>query len=145
LSQLDDFWLTCYAVGDMQSKVSVTEAINVVRQLTPDEQRELLARLWPEPEDLGTDRSRWSHVKLSGELRVVSFSPDQEPYLDEVRDLLQRGVLARLDSAEDGYYELYGPTRTYYVTLSVTKEFAGLLQSWPPDHPPRPITLDDSE
>jgi len=128
----------------MQGKVSVTEAIHVVQQLTPDEQRELLARLWPNPEELGTDRSPWSYVKFGERLRVVSFSPDQEPYLDEVRDLLQRGVLVRLDSADDGYYELYGPTRTYYAALSLTKEFAGILQSWPPDHPPRTVTLDDS-
>jgi hypothetical protein len=129
----------------MQSKVSVTEAINVVRQLTPDEQRELLARLWPEPEELGSDRSRWTYVKFGGNLRVTSFSPDQEPYLDEVRDLLQRGVPARLDRPQDGYYELYGPTRTYYVALSLAKQFVGLLQSWPPDHPPRPVTLDDAQ
>jgi hypothetical protein len=127
----------------MQSKVSVRDAIEVVQQLTPDEQRELVARLWPEPEELGTERSRWSYLKLDGPWRVVSFSPDQEPYLDEVRDLLQHGVLARLDSAEDGYYELYGPTRTYYVAVSLTHQFAGLLQSWPPDHPPRLVSLRD--
>ena len=117
----------------------------MVRQLTPDEQRELVARLWPELEGLGTDRSRWSYVKVSGNLRVISFSSDQEPYLDEIRDLLQHGVLARLESAEDGYYELYGPTRTYYVALSFPNRFAGVLQSWPPDHPPRTVILDDAE
>jgi hypothetical protein len=129
----------------MQERVSVIEAMNLVRQLTPDEQRELLARLWPKPEELGTDRSPWCYVKLGDSLRVASFSADQESYLDEVRDLLQRGVLARLDSPDDGYYELYGPTRTYYVALSLAKQFAGILQSWPPDHPPRNVTLDDSE
>jgi len=40
--------------------------------------------------------------------------------------------------------EIYGPDRTYYVTITPAREFAALLSSWSADHPPREVELQDS-
>jgi hypothetical protein len=86
----------------------------------------------------------WEVVKLSDQLTVVAYQPGQEQHLNAVRSLAQHGVLARRDPEDESYYELYGPDRTYYVTLDPRpgKEFIAVLQSWPIDHPPRVVDLD---
>jgi hypothetical protein len=122
---------------------NVTEVVEALRQLTPSEQREVLARLWPE-ETLREGNPIWTGVRFGDRLRVVAYAAEQEPYLDTLRELLLRGALARKESDADGTYELYGPDRTYYVTLTPAREFAALLSSWPPEHPPREIDLQDT-
>jgi hypothetical protein len=84
-------------------------------------------------------------VALNGGVDVESFTPTQGPYIDIVRELLIHGVPARRSNEVDGNWELYGPDRTYLVTLDFTTPFAGLLSSWPPDRPPRTIILEESE
>jgi hypothetical protein len=118
---------------------SVTQLISAVRQLSPVEQREVLARLWTEQQP-----SEWQFLQFQNPT-VKSFSDTQDPYLDDLRRALMDGVLARLDHLEDGNYELYGETRTFYATLIPEEEFAGLLSSWPPDQPPLKVVLEDDE
>jgi hypothetical protein len=69
--------------------------------------------------------------------RVVAYATEQEAHLDKLRELLLHGVLARRENNADGTYELYGPDRTYYVTMTPARESAALLSSWPPERPPR--------
>lgn len=118
---------------------SVTQLIDAVRQLSPVEQREVLARLWPEQQP-----SEWQFVQFQNP-KVKSFSDTQAAYLDDLKQLLMEGVPARLDHPEDGNYEVYGETRTYYATLIPEEESAGLLSSWPPDQPPVKVVLEDDE
>jgi hypothetical protein len=118
---------------------NVTQLISALRQLSPVEQREVLARLWPEQQP-----SEWRFLQFQNPT-VKSFSDTQDPYLDDLKRLLREGVLARLDHPEDGNYELYGEARTYYATLIPEEEFAGLLSSWPPDQPPVKVDLEDDE
>lgn len=121
---------------------NVTHVVEAARQLTRAEQREVLARLFPE--QTAQDGSTvWMSVKFSESARVVAYAPEQEPYLDALRTVLRQGVLARMENREDGTYELYGADRTYYVTMTPAREFAALLSSWPPDVPPREINLPD--
>lgn len=122
---------------------NLSEVVDTVRHLSPAEQREVLARLWPE-QALAQANTVWTSVRFSDRLRVVAYAPEQEPYVDGLRTLLLRGALARRESEADGTYEIYGPDRTYYVTLTPAREFAALLSSWPPDHPPREVELQDS-
>jgi hypothetical protein len=125
------------------SAQNVMEVVEAVRHLTPAEQREVLARLWPE-QALASGDKIWQSVRLGESARIVAYVPEQEQYLAGLRDLLTRGALARRESDADGTYELYGPDRTYYVTLTPEREFAALLSSWEPDRQPREITLQDA-
>ncbi len=121
---------------------NVIEVVEAARHLTAAEQREVLARLWPE-QVINKGSAVWKSIHFSDRLRVVACAPEQEPYLSGLRDLLLGGALARVESEADGTYELYGPDRTYYVTMTPAKEFAALLSSWSPDRPPREIAVQD--
>lgn len=121
---------------------NVTHVVEAARQLTLAEQREVLARLFPE-QTAHDGSTVWMSVRFSEGARVVAHAPEQESYLNALRDVLRQGVLARMENKEDGTYELYGADRTYYVTMTPAREFAALLSSWPPDTPPREINLPD--
>lgn len=69
------------------------------------------------------------------------LGPEQEPYLNALGELLRAGALARVENEADRVYEIHGPDRTCYVALNPAKEFAGLLNSWPPDQPPIEVIL----
>lgn len=118
--------------------------VESARQLTPVEKREVLARLWPE-QAARNGQDVWVSVRFSDALRVVAYAPEQELYVNALSELLRQGALARLESEADGTYEVYGPDRTYYVTMTPAREFAALLSSWPPDQPPREIPLPDEQ
>ena len=122
---------------------NLSEVVDTVRHLSPAEQREVLARLWPE-QALAQANTVWTSVRFSDRLRVVAYAPEQEPHVDGLREILRRGALARRESEADGTYEIYGPDRTYYVTMTPAREFAALLSSWLPDHPPREVELQDT-
>ena len=119
---------------------SVMQVVESARRLTPAEKREVLARLWPE-QAARNGRDVWISVRFSAALRVTAYAPEQEAYINELRELLRQGSLARLESEADGTYEVYGPDRTYYITMTPAREFAALLSSWPPDSPPRELSL----
>lgn len=119
---------------------NVTHVVEAARQLTPAEQREVLARLFPE-QTAHDGSTVWMSVKFSEQARVVAYVPEQEERLAGLRQVLRQGALARLESKEEGTYELYGADRTYYVVLTPEREFAALLSSWSPDAPPREINL----
>jgi hypothetical protein len=121
---------------------NVTEIVEAARHLTPAEQREVLARLWPD-QAIRSGGTVWMSVQFSDALRVVAYAQEQEPYVNALNDLLQRGALARRESEADGTYEVYGPDRTYYVTMTPAREFAALLSSWSLDRPPREVILPD--
>jgi hypothetical protein len=124
--------------------VNVTEVVEAARHLTPAEQREVLARLWPE-QALKSGSNVWMSVRFSDALRVVVYAPEQEPYVSALSDLLQDGALARRESEADGTYEVYGPDRSYYVTMTPAREFVALLSSWSPDRPPLEVILTDAQ
>jgi hypothetical protein len=119
---------------------SVTEFVEAARRLTPAEQREIFARLLPNPSAKNT-KTIWQFLCFSENLRVLSYTPGQEQYIDNLRQLLLHGVFARLDCEDDGTYEIYGAERTYYVVMTPQREFVAILSSWSPDRPPREITL----
>ena len=121
---------------------SVSEVISAASRLTRTEQREVLARLWPVAATQ-SGREVWTSIRFSEAARIVAYAPEQEPYLNALRELLQAGALARLEHEADHTHEIYGPDRTYYVALNPGKEFAGLLSSWPPDQPPIEVVLDE--
>ncbi|MGH9947056.1 MAG: hypothetical protein ACRD6X_07660 [Pyrinomonadaceae bacterium] len=122
---------------------TTTEAvISEAKQLTLPQKREVLARLWNEDELFESGRL-WTSVRFGGNLRVVAHVPEQEPYLDDLRELLQKGALARIENEEEGTSEIYGSDRTYYVALTPEREFAALLGSWPPFQPPKEINLEE--
>jgi dephospho-CoA kinase len=123
---------------------NVLEVIETVRHLTPAEQREVLARLWPEQAARSGDKA-WVSVRFGDGLRVTAYQPEQERYIGELRDLLQQGALARLEDESDGTYEVYGPNRTYLVTMTPARKFAAILSSWEPDHAPREVVLQDAD
>ena len=102
---------------------NVTHVVEAARQLTLAEQREVLARLFPE-QTAHDGSTVWMSVKFSESARVVAYAPEQESYLDALRAVLRQGVLARMENREDGTYELYGADRTYYVTMTPAREFA---------------------
>jgi len=118
----------------------VMEVITAAKHLTPAEQREVLARLWPLVAG-GSGREVWMSVRFSGAARVIAYAPEQEVYVEALGDLLRHGALARLENEADGTYEVYGPDRTYYVTMTPAREFAALLSSWTPNQPPREANL----
>lgn len=124
----------------MAMSSNVMEVVEAARHLTPAEQREVLARLWPEQAARSGDKT-WRSVRFSAALRVVAYALEQEAYIDALRELLQQGALARLENEADGTYEVYGSDRTYYVTMTPAREFAALLSSWSPERPPREISL----
>lgn len=119
------------------------EVVETVRRLTPAEQREILARLWPE-QALKQGNTVWTSIHFGEGLQVVAYAIEQEPYLEGLRQLLLRGALARRENEADGVYEVYGPDRTYYITMNQAREFAALLSSWAPEQPPREINLQNN-
>ncbi len=121
---------------------NVTHVVEAARQLTPAEQREVLARLFPE-QTAHDGSTIWMSIKFSEQACVVAYAPQQEAHLAGLRQVLQQGALARLENKEDSTYELYGADRTYYLVLTPEREFAALLSSWSPDAPPREINLPD--
>jgi hypothetical protein len=123
---------------------SVLEVVEAARHLTPAERREVLARLWPE-QAARNGRDVWLSVRFSDALRVVAYAPEQEAFVESLRDLLRQGALARQENKSDGTYEIYGLDRTYYVTMTPAEEFAALLSSWAPEQPPREIALPDED
>ena len=87
----------------------------------------------------------WVSVRFSDALRVTAYTPEQERYIGELRKLLLQGALARLEDESDGTYEVYGPDRTYLITMTPARQFAAILSSWEPDHAPREVVLQDAE
>ena len=120
---------------------NVSKFVETIRHFSSAERREVLARLWTEQTRIGVSET-WKTVKFSGNLRVTAYDIQQEQYLDELREALRNGVLARLENQDEGTFEVYGANRTFYVTMTVEREFAGLLGSWLPENPPREINLE---
>ena len=120
---------------------NVSKFVETIRHFSSAEQREVLARLWTEQAQIGVNET-WKTVKFSENLRVITYDAEQQPHLDELREALQNGVLVRLENQSNGTFEIYGANRTFYVTLTVEREFAGLLSSWLPENPPREINLE---
>lgn len=123
---------------------NISKFVETIRHFSSAEQREVLARLWTEQTRIGINET-WKTVKFSSNLRVTAYNSSQEKHLDELREALQNGVLARLENQEEGTYELYGATRTFYVTMTIEREFAGLLSSWLPENPPHEINLEGAQ
>lgn len=121
---------------------TVSEFIEQVRHFSSAEQREVLARLWTEEARRNTNET-WKTVKFSNDLRVTAYDSSQSVHLEELRDTLKCGVLARLENEAEGTFELYGANRTFYVTMTIEREFAGLLSSWLPENPPREIKIEE--
>jgi dephospho-CoA kinase len=119
--------------------VRVTEIIESAHHLSRPEQREVIARIWPEEARSG--KETWKGIRFSDRMRVVAYAQEQEPYLHGLRDLLLNGALARVENEREGNYEIYGPDRTYFVTMTPDREFAALLSSWFPDRTPREVDL----
>ncbi len=120
----------------------VTESIfNQTQQLAPAERREILSRLLANQSEneVGTI---WKSIKFSEKLRVVAQSQSQEKYVDELRNLLQKGALIRLENQSEGTCEVFGIDRTFYITISEKRQFAGLLSSWLPEKPPIEINVE---
>lgn len=123
---------------------NVSEFVETIRHFSSAQQREVLARLWTEQARIGINET-WKTVKFSENMRVTAYDSGQNQYLDELRETLQNGVLARLENQTEGTFELYGATRTFYVTMTIEREFAGLLSSWLPENPPREINLEGAQ
>lgn len=115
--------------------------INTAQRLTASERREVFSRLLAEQteSEVGTV---WKTVRFGEKLRVVAYAPEQESFIESLRELLQGGALIRLENQADGTCEVYGTDRTFYVTLSERREFAGLLSSWRADAAPREINVE---
>lgn len=122
----------------------IVSTVNTIHKMSPPEQREILGRLWSEQINKKSN-DVWKSVHFGNSLRVVAYSPDQERYVGQLRNLLQKGVMARLENKSDGTYEIYGNDRTYYVTMTPSREFAALLSSWELSNPPRELMLQDVE
>lgn len=120
---------------------TISEFVETIRHFSSAEQREVLARLWTQQTRTGSSET-WKTVKFSENLRVTAYDAKQQPYLDELRETLRNGALARLENQDEGTFEIYGASRTFYVTLTIEREFAGLLSSWLPENPPREINLE---
>lgn len=114
--------------------------METAQRLTPPEKREVLARLLAEQanEEIGTI---WKSIRFVNNLRVVAYNSEQEKFVNELTQLLQKGALARLENQSDGTFEIYGEERTFYVTMSEKKEFVALLSSWLSTNPPKDIDL----
>jgi Cytidylate kinase len=123
--------------------IKVTEILETAHHLSRQEQREIIARIWPEGASSG--KELWRGLRFSDRMRLVAYGPEQEPYLPGLRDLLLHGAIARIEDEQDGNYEIYGPDRTYFVTMTPEREFAGLLSSWSPDKSPREVRLQDPQ
>ena len=115
--------------------------INTAQRLTASERREVFSRLLAEQTEaeVGTV---WKTVRFGENLRVVAYAREQESFIESLRELLQGGALIRLENQADGTCEVYGTDRTFYVTLSERREFAGLLSSWRADAAPREINVE---
>ena len=124
--------------------VEIVSTFNIIHKMSPSEQREILGRLWSEQVSKKSN-DIWKSIHFGNSLRVVAYSPEQERYIGQVRDLLQQGTMARLENESDGTYEIYGSDRTYYVTMTPSREFAALLSSWELSNPPHEIILQDIE
>lgn len=123
---------------------NVSKFVETVRHFSSAEQREVLARLWTNQAKVGVNET-WKTVKFSKNLRVTAYESEQREYLDQLSEALQNGVLARLENQTEGTFELFGATRTFYVTMTIEREFAGLLSSWLPENPPRKINLEGAQ
>ncbi len=119
----------------------VSEFVEKVRHFSSAEQREVLARLWTEQAGHHANET-WKTVKFGENLRVSAYDSSQKMYLEDLGAALKNGVLVRLENESEGTYEVYGATRTFYVTMTIEREFAGLLSSWKPENPPREIDLE---
>lgn len=126
------------------ANVKIISTINSIHKMSLPEQREILGRLWSEQINKKSD-DVWKSIHFGNSLRVVAYSPEQEQYIGGVRDLLQKGTMARLENESDGTYEIYGHDRTYYVTMTPSREFAALLSSWELSNPPHEVKLQDFE
>jgi uncharacterized protein (DUF433 family) len=73
----------------------------------------VLARLWPEQVALN-DRDVWLSVRFSDAMRVVAYAPEQEAFVESLRDLLRQGALARAGKRIRGWY--YSPMAVQTVT-----------------------------
>ncbi len=122
----------------------IVSTVNTIHKMLPSEQREILGRLWSEQVNKRSN-DVWRGVHFGNSLRVIAYSPEQERYIEPLRDLLQQGTMARLENEPDGTYEIYGSDRTYYVTMTPSREFAALLSSWELNNPPREIMLQELE
>ena len=121
---------------------TVSEFVEKVRHFSSAEQREVLARLWTEQAKRNANET-WKTIKFSENLRLTAYDSRQEPYLEDLRKALQSGALARLENEAEGTYEIYGANRTFYVTMTFEREFAGLLSSWSPENPPLEIKIEE--
>ncbi len=119
----------------------IFEIVEDVSHLTAPEQREILARLWTEQTKNHIGET-WKTLKFSENLRITTYEPEQEKYLEQLRAELVNGCLARLENESDGTFEIFGSDRTYYVSMTISREFVGLLDSWSPENPPREINLE---
>ncbi|HSK71112.1 MAG TPA: hypothetical protein VK892_05420 [Pyrinomonadaceae bacterium] len=120
---------------------TVSEFVEKVRHFSSAQQREVLARLWTEQAGRNANET-WKTIKLGEILRLAAYDSSQEPYLEDLREALMNGVLARLENEAEGTYEIYGVSRTFYVTMTIEREFVGLLSSWSPENPPREIEIE---
>lgn len=121
--------------------MSVIETVETVKHLSAAEKREVLARLWTEQARRQTGEI-WRTVRFGEKLRVVAYAAEQEAYVEDLRAILQSGALARIENEKDGTYEIYGANRTFYVTMTIQREFVALLSSWSPENPPRELNLE---
>jgi hypothetical protein len=114
--------------------------ISETQNLTNSERREVLSRLVAEQtkNEIGII---WKTIKFSDNLRVVSYAEEQNQYIEELCNLLQKGTLIRIENQADGNCEVFGIDRTYYVTLSEKREFVGLLSSWKVENSPQEIEV----
>ena len=122
----------------------VSKFVETIRHFSSAEQREVLARLWTEQTQIGVNET-WKTVKFSENLRVTAYNLKQKQYLDELREALRNGVLARLENQDEGTFEIYAVNRTFYVTMTIEREVVGLLSSWLPEHPPLEINLEGAK
>ncbi len=120
---------------------TVTETVENVRHLSASQQREVLARLWTEQAQRETGEI-WQTVRFSENLRVAAYAEEQQQYVEALREILQKGALARMENKSDGTFEIYGAKRTFYVTMTIEREFVGLLSSWSIENPPQEINLE---
>src|SRR5438876_11573409 len=112
--------------------------INTTQRLTASERREVLSRLLAAETETEIGMV-WKTVRFGEKLRIVAYAPEQESFIESLRALLQGGALIRLENQAEGTCEVYGIDRTYYVTMSETREFVGLLSSLATDAGPREI------
>lgn len=131
---------TPYEKNIPTENLKIASTVNTIHKMSPPEQREILGRLWTEQINKKSN-AVWKSIRFGDSLRVVSYTPDQEQYIGQLKDLLLKGTMARLENESDGTYEVYGRDRTYYVTMTPSREFAALLSSWELSNPPREITL----